>query len=48
MKKVYGVILLVIGIAVLAGAICLYGRDEKLNQYQGQFFDCFDTVTTIT
>ena len=48
MKKVYGVILLVIGIAVLVSAICLYGRDEKLNQYQGQFFDCFDTVTTIT
>lgn len=48
MKKIYGVVLLAIGIIVLIGAVCLYGRDEKLQQYQGQFFDCFDTVTTIT
>lgn len=48
MKKVYGGILLAVGIALLIGAVCMYGRNGKLKQYQGQFFECFDTVTTIT
>ncbi len=48
MKKVYGAIFLAVGIIVFAGAFCLYGRNGKLQQYQGQFFDCFDTVTTVT
>lgn len=48
MKRVYGAIFLAVVIAVLAGGFCLYGRNGKLQQYQGQFFDCFDTMTTVT
>lgn len=35
-------------VLALAGFACIQYRNRELSRYEGQFYDCFDTVTTIT
>lgn len=48
MKKIYRVIILAAVLAFCAGFALLQSQGQRFERYQAQFFDCFDTVTTIT
>lgn len=48
MKKLRQAGILVAAVLVLAGIACIKNYNQKPQRYEGQFFDCFDTVTTIT
>lgn len=48
MKKVCQATILAAVILVLIGGSALYYRTREPQRYEGQFFGCFDTVTTIT
>ena len=48
MKKICRAGILVAAVIVFAGFACIQYRDQNPQRYEGQFFDCFDTVTTVT
>lgn len=48
MKKIYRALILASISIFLVGIWLIQFQNKKLQRYQGQFFDCFDTVTTIT
>ena len=48
MKKIYRVFILAAVLTFCAGFALLQYQGQRLERYQAQFFDCFDTVTTIT
>jgi len=48
LKKIYRVIILLAGVLILGSFSLIQLQKNNLKQYQGQFFDCFDTVTAIT
>jgi len=48
MKKICRAGILVAVVIVFAGLVCMQYRDQNPQRYEGQFFDCFDTVTMIT
>ncbi len=48
MKKWHRAAMFVIAVAVLAGFAFIQKQGKKAERFQGQFFDCFDTVTTVT
>ncbi len=47
-KKIYRVIILMSMIGILGVLALVQSSNQEMQRYQGQFFDCFDTVTTIT
>lgn len=48
MKKWRRAGLFAAAVLIFAGFACIQYQNQKPKQYQSQFFDCFDTVTTIT
>lgn len=48
MKKLFQAGILVAVVFVLAGFACIQYRNREPERYEGQFYDCFDTVTVIT
>ena len=48
MKKIYQAGILIAAALVFAGIACIQFRHHKPQRYEGQFFGCFDTVTTVT
>lgn len=48
MKKLRQAGILAAAVLVLAGVACIQYYNRKPQRYEGQFFGCFDTVTTIT
>ena len=48
MKKLRLAGILAAAVLVLAGVACIQYYNRKPQRYEGQFFGCFDTVTTIT
>lgn len=48
MKRICRAGILVAVVIVFAGFACIQYRDRNPQRYEGQFFDCFDTVTTVT
>lgn len=48
MKKIYRALIIASISIFLVGIWLIQFQNKKLQRYQGQFFDCFDTVTAIT
>ena len=48
MKRLRQAGILAAAVLVLAGIACIQYYNQKPQRYEGQFFGCFDTVTTIT
>lgn len=47
-KKIYRILIFGLAVSFFYGLVVSQSCGQKMQQYQGQFFDCFDTVTTIT
>lgn len=47
-KKSYGAVIVLLAAVLLAGFAAAESRGNRLERYEGQFFDSFDTVTVIT
>ncbi|MEY8391649.1 FAD:protein FMN transferase [Lachnospiraceae bacterium 45-W7] len=48
MKKIYRVLILAVCLVIFGSFAVVQYQKQKPRRYQGQFFDCFDTVTVIT
>lgn len=48
MKKIVQAGILAVAVVLLAGAVFMQFQYHGEERYEAQFFDCFDTVTTIT
>lgn len=48
MKKLRQAAILAAAFLVLAGIACIQYHNQEPQRYEGQFFGCFDTVTTVT
>lgn len=48
MKRLQRAAIMIVVAALMGGLIGIQYQNQKLKRYEGQFFDCFDTVTTIT
>ena len=47
-KNIYRVAIFVAILVVFLGIVWVQVQNQSQKRYQVQFFDCFDTVTTIT